>query len=65
MKTINKKYKVLLALCLVVIGIFLFAFGALFLKKEENKGLDYNQTINKKEPLPIIEQENNFSFNDI
>ncbi|MFG5140451.1 divergent polysaccharide deacetylase family protein [Campylobacter lari] len=66
MKTINKKYKVLLALCLVVIGIFLFAFGALFLKKEENKTLDYNQTIVKKELLPPTkEQENNFSFNDI
>ncbi|EAJ6152677.1 divergent polysaccharide deacetylase family protein [Campylobacter lari] len=64
MKTINKKYKVLLALCLVVIGIFLFAFGALFLKKEENKTLDYNQT--KKELLPPTkEQESNFSFNDI
>ncbi|EDP6893890.1 divergent polysaccharide deacetylase family protein [Campylobacter lari] len=60
----NKKYKVLLALCLIVFGIFLFAFGALFLKKEENKTLDYNQT--KKEPLPPTkEQENNFSFNDI
>lgn len=54
----------LLALCLVVIGIFLFAFGALFLKKEENKTLDYNQT--KKELLPPTkEQESNFSFNDI
>nr|WP_261529687.1 divergent polysaccharide deacetylase family protein [Campylobacter lari] len=66
MKTINKKYKVLLALCLVIFGIFLFAFGALFLKKEENKVLDFNQTIAEKEPLsPTIEQENNFSFNDI
>ncbi|EAI8623676.1 divergent polysaccharide deacetylase family protein [Campylobacter lari] len=64
MKTINKKYKVLLALCLIVFGIFLFAFGALFLKKEENKTLDYNQT--KKELLPPTkEQESNFSFNDI
>ncbi|WP_375154870.1 divergent polysaccharide deacetylase family protein [Campylobacter lari] len=60
----NKKYKVLLALCLIVFGIFLFAFGALFLKKEENKTLDYNQT--KKELLPPTkEQESNFSFNDI
>lgn len=56
----------LLALCLVIFGIFLFAFGALFLKKEENKVLDFNQTIAEKEPLPpTIEQENNFSFNDI
>ncbi|TXE83595.1 divergent polysaccharide deacetylase family protein [Campylobacter peloridis] len=62
----NKKYKVLLALCLVVFGIFLFAFGTLFSKKEENKVLDSNQTIVKKEPLPpTIEQESNFSFNDI
>ncbi|EHZ4884584.1 divergent polysaccharide deacetylase family protein [Campylobacter lari] len=62
----NKKYKVLLALCIVIFGIFLFAFGALFLKKEENKVLDFNQTIAEKEPLPpTIEQENNFSFNDI
>lgn len=56
----------LLALCIVIFGIFLFAFGALFLKKEENKVLDFNQTIAEKEPLPpTIEQENNFSFNDI
>ncbi len=56
----------LLALCLVIFGIFLFAFGALFLKKEENKVLDFNQTIAEKELLsPTIEQENNFSFNDI
>lgn len=56
----------LLALCLVVFGIFLFAFGTLFSKKEENKVLDSNQTIVKKEPLPpTIEQESNFSFNDI
>ncbi|OCX42284.1 hypothetical protein A7X81_03515 [Campylobacter ornithocola] len=61
----NKKYKVLLALCLVVFGIFLFAFGALFLKKEENKTFEYNQTINKKKSLPAVEQENNFSLNDI
>ncbi|AJC90948.1 divergent polysaccharide deacetylase [Campylobacter subantarcticus LMG 24374] len=66
LKTIGKKYKVLLALCLIVLGIFLFAFGSLFLKKEKNKVLDYNQTMVKKNPLsPAIEQENDFSFNDI
>ncbi|WP_236103472.1 divergent polysaccharide deacetylase family protein [Campylobacter armoricus] len=65
MKTRDKKHKVLLALCLVVLGIFLFIFGSLFLKKEENKAFEYNQTIAKKEPQTILEQENNFSFNDI
>ncbi|WP_148308476.1 divergent polysaccharide deacetylase family protein [Campylobacter sp. RM16704] len=65
MKTIDKKYKVLLALCLIVLGIFLFAFGALFLKKEESKILEHNQTTEKKEVLPLLEQNNDLNLNDI
>lgn len=65
MKTIDKKYKVLLALCLIVLGIFLFAFGSLFLSKSKYQIQEQNVTTPHETPINIAPVENNLSLEEV
>ncbi|MBX1886358.1 divergent polysaccharide deacetylase family protein [Campylobacter peloridis] len=56
LKKIKKQYKVLLALCVIILGIILFAFSALSFKKTENKFYEINNSTIIEQNVSSLQQ---------